>query len=66
MWLGRSHLLFGDDPNAKSIVIYMESIGDARSLLSAAREVALTKPIIVIKVGRTAAAARPRLRTPDR
>lgn len=47
----------GDDPNTESIVIYMESIGDARSFLSAAREVALTKPIIVIKAGRTAAAA---------
>jgi len=36
----------------------MESIGDARAFLSAAREVALTKPIIVIKPGRTAAAAK--------
>jgi acetyltransferase len=43
----------GDDPFTKSILIYMESIGDARAFLSAAREVALTKPIIVIKVGRT-------------
>jgi len=48
----------GDDPNTKSIVIYMETIGNARSFLSAAREVALTKPIIVIKPGRTAAAAK--------
>ncbi len=48
----------GDDPRTKSIVIYMESIGDARSFLSAAREVALTKPIIVIKPGRTEAAAK--------
>ena len=49
----------GDDPRTKSIVIYMESIGlDARAFLSAAREVALTKPIIVIKAGRTAAAAK--------
>ncbi len=47
----------GDDPNTRSIVLYMESIGDARSFLSAAREVALTKPIIVIKPGRTEAAA---------
>ncbi|MEB3295716.1 MAG: bifunctional acetate--CoA ligase family protein/GNAT family N-acetyltransferase [Synechococcales bacterium] len=47
----------GDDPHTQSIVIYMESIGDARSFLSAAREVALTKPIIVIKAGRTSAAA---------
>ena len=36
----------------------MESIGDARAFLSAAREVALSKPIIVIKAGRTDAAAR--------
>ncbi|KST68603.1 bifunctional acetate--CoA ligase family protein/GNAT family N-acetyltransferase [Mastigocoleus testarum] len=48
----------GDDPNTESIVIYMEAIGDARSFLSAAREVALTKPIILIKSGRTAAAAK--------
>jgi acetyltransferase len=48
----------GDDPNTKSILIYMESIGDARSFLSAAREVALNKPIIVIKAGRTAGAAK--------
>jgi len=47
----------GDDPHTHSIVIYMESIGDARSFLSAAREVALTKPIIVLKAGRTEAAA---------
>jgi acetyltransferase len=48
----------GDDAQTKSIVIYMESIGDARAFLSAAREVALTKPIIVIKAGRTQAAAK--------
>jgi len=47
----------GDDPHTRSIVIYMESVGDARSFLSAAREVALTKPIIVLKVGRSEAAA---------
>lgn len=48
----------GDDPNTKSIIIYMESIGDARGFLSAAREVALTKPIIVIKPGRSEQAAK--------
>jgi acetyltransferase len=48
----------GDDPNTKSIVIYMETIGDARAFLSAAREVALTKPIILIKPGRTEGAAK--------
>jgi len=49
---------FGNDPRTNAIVIYMESIGDAGSFLSAAREVSLTKPIIVIKAGRTAAAAK--------
>jgi len=49
---------FGHDPRTHSIVIYMESVGDARSFLSAAREVSLSKPVIVIKVGRTAAAAK--------
>ncbi|XXF75714.1 bifunctional acetate--CoA ligase family protein/GNAT family N-acetyltransferase [Myxococcaceae bacterium GXIMD 01537] len=47
----------GNDPRTKSILIYMESVGDARAFLSAAREVALRKPIIVIKAGRTAQAA---------
>jgi acetyltransferase len=49
---------FGDDPHTKSILIYMESVGDARSFLSAAREIALSKPIIVIKAGRSDAASR--------
>jgi len=48
----------GSDPHTRSIVIYMESIGDARLFLSAAREVALNKPILVIKAGRTELAAK--------
>ncbi|MGE5360139.1 MAG: GNAT family N-acetyltransferase [Bacteroidales bacterium] len=49
----------GRDPRTKSILLYMESIGaDAGPFLSAAREVALAKPVIVIKSGRTAAAER--------
>jgi acetyltransferase len=48
----------GNDPKTRAILIYMETIGDARSFLSAAREVALSKPIIVIKPGRSAEAAK--------
>ena len=48
----------GEDTRTKSIVMYMETIGDATRFLSAAREVALAKPIIVIKAGRTSAAAK--------
>ncbi len=49
---------FGEDPRTESIVMYMESVGDAPAFLSAAREVAARKPIVAIKVGRTEAAAR--------
>jgi acetyltransferase len=48
----------GNDTRTQSILIYMESIGDARKFLSAAREVSLNKPIIVIKAGRSEAAAK--------
>ena len=48
----------GNDPNTRSLLLYMETIGDARSFLTAAREVALEKPIIVIKAGRSQAAAK--------
>src|SRR6202042_309879 len=49
---------FGDDPHTHSILVYMESVGDARSFLSAAREVSLRKPIIVIKAGRSEASSK--------
>jgi acetyltransferase len=49
---------FGSDTKTRTILIHMESIVNMRSFLSAAREVALQKPIIVIKAGRTEAAAR--------
>jgi acetyltransferase len=48
----------GHDGRTKSILIYMESVGNARSFLSAAREVTLRKPIIVLKGGRGPQAAR--------
>ncbi len=43
----------GADEHTRSIVLYMETVGDARAFLSAARQVALDKPIIVLKAGRT-------------
>ncbi|MBI2817205.1 MAG: bifunctional acetate--CoA ligase family protein/GNAT family N-acetyltransferase [Acidobacteria bacterium] len=48
----------GYDQRTRSIILYMESIGEARSFLSAARQVALSKPIILMKGGRTEAAAK--------
>jgi len=49
---------FGSDSNTESILMYMEEVGDSRSFLSAAREVALTKPIILIKAGVTEESAK--------
>jgi acetyltransferase len=48
---------FGDDPQTCSIILYVESITDARKFMSAARHFAKTKPIIVVKSGRTARSA---------
>ncbi len=49
---------FGNDPNTDSILIYMESLSDARKFLSAARAFARTKPIVVLKVGKCAEGAK--------
>jgi len=43
---------FGMDINTRSIVLYVESITNARKFMSAARSFARAKPIIVIKSGR--------------
>jgi len=44
---------FGEDSETRSIIIYMESIGDAKKFVSAARGFARTKPIIVLKPGKS-------------
>src|SRR5262249_6693416 len=49
---------FGDDAQTRSIILYMESVGDVRSFLSAARSVARTKHVIVVKSGRHELGAR--------
>lgn len=43
---------FGEDDRTRSIVLYLESITDARKFLSAARAFARTKPIVAFKAGR--------------
>lgn len=49
---------FGKDPEIKSILIYMESITNARKFMSAARAYARTKPIILLKVGKSSEGAK--------
>jgi acetyltransferase len=48
----------GDDEATKSILIYMEGVGNARKFMSAARAFARRKPIIILKPGRFAESAR--------
>jgi len=48
----------GEDPATKVIVCYIEGLNDGRKFLNAARKVALRKPIVVFKAGRTPAAAK--------
>jgi len=45
----------GEDPNTRSIIIYMEDVRNAKKFMSAARGFSRTKPIIVIKGGKHAA-----------
>jgi len=42
----------GEDPNTKSIILYVESVTDARRFMTAARAFARMKPILVYKAGR--------------
>ena len=48
---------FALDRNTRAILMYVESIGDARKFMSAARAAARTKPVIVVKSGRHAQGA---------
>ncbi|MEO8921764.1 MAG: bifunctional acetate--CoA ligase family protein/GNAT family N-acetyltransferase [Caldimonas sp.] len=40
------------DPGTRSILLYIESIGEARKFMSAARAASRNKPVIVVKAGR--------------
>lgn len=46
------------DPQTESILIYMESIQNARRFISAARSASRTKPVVVLKVGRSDAGSK--------
>lgn len=43
---------FGEDENTRCIILYIESISNARKFMTAARAFARNKPIIVYKAGR--------------
>ncbi|OPY90068.1 MAG: Acetyltransferase Pat [Syntrophus sp. PtaU1.Bin208] len=46
------------DETTRSVLVYMESVGNARKFMSAARGFARRKPIIVLKPGRSVESAR--------
>ena len=45
----------GSDAKTRAILLYIESVEDARKFMSAARAAARNKPVIVVKAGRSAA-----------
>ncbi len=45
----------GSDPKTRAILLYIESVEEARKFMSAARAAARNKPVIVVKAGRSAA-----------
>ncbi len=49
---------FAEDRNTRAILLYIESIRDARRFMSTARRAARIKPVIVLKAGRHAEGAR--------
>jgi acetyltransferase len=55
--LGDLVYYLGDDPDTRCILLYVEAVGAPRAFLSAAREVANRKPIVVMKGGRRGGAA---------
>ena len=44
---------FGNDPQTRTIMLYVESIRNVRRFMSAARGFARTKPIVIVKAGRS-------------
>ncbi len=49
---------FGNDPEVKAILMYLETIRDKRRFFETAKAVAKKKPIVVYKAGRTPGSAR--------
>lgn len=49
---------FGNDKNTSGILLYMETVGDTKKFLKAAKETSLKKPIIILKAGKTQEAAK--------
>ncbi|MCE8423535.1 MAG: bifunctional acetate--CoA ligase family protein/GNAT family N-acetyltransferase [Candidatus Methanoperedens sp.] len=48
----------GDDPDTRSIMIYMESVGNAKKFMSATKGFSRNKPVIIVKTGRFAQSAK--------
>ena len=50
--------LFGQDPEVKAIVMYIEALRDGRRFVEVARRVAAAKPVVLYKGGKSADSAR--------
>lgn len=50
--------LFADDPRTRAILIYLEGLADGAAFIAATRAASRTKPVIVLKAGRSRAASK--------
>ncbi|NVE96007.1 acetate--CoA ligase family protein [Altererythrobacter lutimaris] len=50
--------IFAQDAETRAILIYLEGLNDAQRFMEAARKTTLTKPVIVLKAGRSQMAGR--------
>jgi len=49
---------FGEDPETRVILLYMEGVKDGKKFIETARKVALKKPIIMVKSGKSTAGSK--------
>jgi acyl-CoA synthetase (NDP forming) len=50
--------MFGDDPEVRGILMYLETLRDPRRFMGIVRDVTMEKPVVVHKAGTTAGGAR--------
>ena len=55
---------FNSDPHTRAIILYLQSVEDARGFMSAARAFARVKPIVAYKAGRFSESAKAAATTP--
>lgn len=56
--MGQLLRVFEDDPKTRAVLVYLEGLTDPQEFMAAARHLTRTKPVIVLKAGRSRMAGR--------